>query len=152
METPERTTRCPACGEDILAVATKCKHCGKDFAEEKRQKDAARIVAKVFVAIGIGLVMWGSIRLGQVSAAENAAVARAERLSQSSTQWQDVIERTGANMNLVLGREQWAEDRKTAWWLVLIGWIVFVFGVLVLSGRFPGTPLYQAGGSHGAYN
>ena len=26
---PEKTRRCPMCGEEILAVAKKCKHCGE---------------------------------------------------------------------------------------------------------------------------
>lgn len=33
----EETKRCPYCGEEILAVAKKCKHCG-EWLEEKRSK------------------------------------------------------------------------------------------------------------------
>ena len=34
---PEKTKRCPMCGEEILAVAKKCKHCGEYLDQVSRQ-------------------------------------------------------------------------------------------------------------------
>ena len=33
----EKTKRCPYCGEEILAVAIKCKHCGEWMKEEPKE-------------------------------------------------------------------------------------------------------------------
>ncbi len=37
----EETKKCPMCGEEILAVAVKCKHCGSDLAEKPTAGTAA---------------------------------------------------------------------------------------------------------------
>lgn len=38
-EQPSETKQCPYCGETILAVAKKCKHCGEWFPEEKVEEE-----------------------------------------------------------------------------------------------------------------
>jgi uncharacterized membrane protein YhaH (DUF805 family) len=38
METIEKTKKCPFCGEEILTVAQKCKHCGEWLTEQTPQK------------------------------------------------------------------------------------------------------------------
>ena len=54
---PEKTRRCPMCGEEILAVAKKCKHCGEllDDAGQPIQKKsrAAYILFGLFFG-GLG--------------------------------------------------------------------------------------------------
>ena len=41
----EKTKRCPYCGEEILAVAKKCKHCGEWLDKDDPKKEAKKIVA-----------------------------------------------------------------------------------------------------------
>jgi len=51
----EDTKRCPFCGEEILAVAIRCKHCKSDLAEQPNQHpDKARPAADLGVCL-IGL-------------------------------------------------------------------------------------------------
>ena len=44
---PEPTKRCPMCGEEILAVAKKCKHCGEylDDSNQPVQKRAGQCLS-----------------------------------------------------------------------------------------------------------
>ena len=57
MEQNKETIRCPFCGEEILAVAKKCKHCGewieeKNTVEEKpSQKDSTELQNSVRGAV-----------------------------------------------------------------------------------------------------
>ena len=41
----EETKRCPYCGEEILAVARKCKHCGEWLDKEEPKKEEKKMVA-----------------------------------------------------------------------------------------------------------
>lgn len=41
----EGTKRCPYCGEEILAVARKCKHCGEWLDKEEPKKEEKKMVA-----------------------------------------------------------------------------------------------------------
>lgn len=34
----KKTKKCPCCGEDILFVAKKCKHCGERIDKEKKNR------------------------------------------------------------------------------------------------------------------
>lgn len=49
----EETKKCPFCGEEILAVAIKCKHCGSDLLE----KPAADAEAKSDSGDNIGYIL-----------------------------------------------------------------------------------------------
>ncbi len=56
-----KTTKCPFCGEDILAVAIKCKHCSSDLdssSAEKNSKGKSSILVNSFwLIIAIALVV-----------------------------------------------------------------------------------------------
>ena len=41
----EETKRCPYCGEEILAVARKCKHCGEWLDKEEPKKEEKKMMA-----------------------------------------------------------------------------------------------------------
>jgi hypothetical protein len=58
----EQTKRCPKCGEEILAVASKCKHCGSNLAMVEAGATASRAVRKygkrvVGTLAAIGMVL-----------------------------------------------------------------------------------------------
>ena len=48
---PEPTKRCPMCGEEILAVAKKCKHCG-EYLDDSNQPVQKKSRA-VFILLGL---------------------------------------------------------------------------------------------------
>jgi hypothetical protein len=51
------TKRCPYCGEEILAVAKKCKHCGEMLEKEEPLGCGGRIVP-FFILAGIGWALF----------------------------------------------------------------------------------------------
>ena len=52
---PEKTRRCPMCGEEILAVAKKCKHCG-EYLDETAKPDQKK--SRLFYVLS-GLFLGG---------------------------------------------------------------------------------------------
>lgn len=46
MSEPQELKQCPYCGEDILAVAIKCKHCKSDLTKKQEDKLGARYSTK----------------------------------------------------------------------------------------------------------
>lgn len=77
----EATKRCPFCGEEILAVAKKCKHCQSDlsaneklsYADQKAKNDLwARKIATWFVILFIAGV-WATIHFSDSSDAPSAS-------------------------------------------------------------------------------
>ena len=55
---PEPTKRCPMCGEEILAVAKKCKHCGEyldDSNQPVQKKSRAMFILLALFFGGLGI-------------------------------------------------------------------------------------------------
>ena len=57
---PAKTKPCPLCGEDILSVAIKCKHCGSDLKAEADKTKAHELKKKneMSMAQGCGFVVF----------------------------------------------------------------------------------------------
>jgi hypothetical protein len=77
----EQTKKCPFCGEEILAVAVKCKHCGSNLTEKAKLKmdlttgNIIALVGSVMLAIGLFLP-WASLGVLSVSAFQKTPDAK----------------------------------------------------------------------------
>lgn len=56
MTTEQETKRCPYCGEEILAVAIKCKHCGSNITEDAGPATTVAAVEKAPADFGLFLI------------------------------------------------------------------------------------------------
>ena len=66
---PEKTRRCPMCGEEILAVAKKCKHCGELLDDagqpiQKKSRAAYILFGLFFGGLGVHNFMTGDVYSG----------------------------------------------------------------------------------------
>lgn len=57
---PNATKRCPYCGEEILAVAIVCKHCGRELIAQPKKNPPGTAIA----GIGLGLLVLGFVIFG----------------------------------------------------------------------------------------
>lgn len=63
---PEPTKRCPMCGEEILAVAKKCKHCGEYLDEFNRPIQRKSRTAYVLFCLFLGGIGAHNFYIGQI--------------------------------------------------------------------------------------
>jgi len=58
-EKQQKSKSCPFCGEEILAVATKCKHCGSELKSKGKKKVAQKKKAKTSsTGLGCGCIVF----------------------------------------------------------------------------------------------
>jgi ribosomal protein L37AE/L43A len=66
LERASSTRACPFCGEEILAVAIKCKHCGSDLNDSGKEQTGTNTLSAVMIVLLIILGMfWLAIGLLQ---------------------------------------------------------------------------------------
>lgn len=54
----EETKRCPFCGEEILAVAVVCKHCGRDLkVQEEKKGGTSPVVFLILIIVAIAVAV-----------------------------------------------------------------------------------------------
>jgi len=90
----EETKRCPFCGEEILAIAKKCKHCQSDlskkeklsYVEQKAKRDMqAKTLATwtvMLFIVGIAVIYFFSDRSDTSPAPNKSATSDIDKLSQ----------------------------------------------------------------------
>ena len=70
VETHRPTKACPYCGEEILAVAIKCKHCGSNLAEKTGgTEERTPRKSEAIGTIALPLPVWSAITIGLTIAA-----------------------------------------------------------------------------------
>lgn len=75
---PNATKRCPFCGEEILAVAVVCKHCGRDLSPQKKSGLNPAIVI-LLVIIGIVATICFLANMGSGSKAASTLKCTSEQ-------------------------------------------------------------------------
>jgi len=75
---PQTTRACPFCGEEILCVAVKCRHCGSRIGSSKRRSPVAAAVSVMAVA-AIAFGAWGYS--GMILGRPDVTVAYKDRIS-----------------------------------------------------------------------
>ena len=142
------TKNCPYCGEEIMAVAKKCKHCGKWLNETTTKKSLSFIMQPIFQRF-LGnisfrnclLILLGTyILLGLIKFLGNQPLTVVAEIIRAFV---------GVELALLVIREVTPSDNKPikAYWLATLSVVFWTIGLIVgvdeVSSHWPHLSYYN---------
>ena len=151
----EKTIRCPFCGEEILAVAKKCKHCGgmikseEELEAEKNFKPlvygknkAVKICTWViccFLCLSFFFIWYGIDNTPSKAERQTTETAQATNQEEPKADTDDSFGRFGSAVGVETTTTETAQEEVIAKSGEMSGGIFYFFGLLVL---FPILQMY----------
>ncbi len=137
----EEIKRCPYCGEEILAIAIKCKHCGSDLIGETAQAIPLKPVDYSLILIAIPLVatalIWGWVANMNLLQSPGSTLDLIGLFTVAGTALVASIEASKAGMR----RDKKLDTYSPITWFILIGllWIIG-YPAYLLKRKHSGLP------------